>query len=115
MWNRHLSREQRLNPPKPASETPRPQKRSREDEEGVSRRPSDADEVEAGLALAGLGLGLTAGQVKQRRDSMSGKKVKLEMKALEKKGEAKDQKKSCAECRRLKAKCDRQFPCSNCT
>jgi len=26
----------------------------------------------------------------------------------------KDNKKSCSECRRLKAKCDRVFPCSNC-
>jgi hypothetical protein len=26
----------------------------------------------------------------------------------------KDMRKSCAECRRLKAKCDRVFPCSNC-
>jgi hypothetical protein len=38
------------------------------------------------------------------------KKVKKEE---AKKGE-KDNRKSCSECRRLKAKCDRVFPCSNC-
>lgn len=72
------------------------------------RRPSGAEEVEAGLALAGLGLGLTAGEVKARRDSVT-KKVKKEDEKP-----AKDGKKSCSECRRLKAKCDRVFPCSNC-
>ncbi len=74
----------------------------------AERRPSDAEEVEAGLALAGLGLGLTAGEMKSRRDSVT-KKVKTEDEKP-----AKDGRKSCSECRRLKAKCDRVFPCSNC-
>ena len=90
------------------------------------RRPSDAEEVEAGMALAGLGLGLTVDQVKARRDSMNGfhadetspKKAKRDKVKKEKEGkevkEAKDGRKSCSECRRLKAKCDRVFPCSNC-
>lgn len=75
------------------------------------RQPSDAEEVEAGLALAGLGLGLTAGQVKARRESMSVKSMKKEDETKP----GRDGKKSCSECRRLKAKCDRVFPCSNCS
>ncbi|EIW67603.1 hypothetical protein TREMEDRAFT_33487 [Tremella mesenterica DSM 1558] len=55
--------------------------------------------------------------MKARRESLGdhvtpiAKKVKKEEK---KKNGEKDGKKSCSECRRLKAKCDRVFPCSNC-
>ncbi|WWD05220.1 hypothetical protein V865_003293 [Kwoniella europaea PYCC6329] len=87
----------------------RAMKRERESDQDNSNRPlSDPGEVEASLALAGL----------KRRDSAptSGKKPKKEKedtKSSNKKAD-KDGKKSCAECRRLKAKCDRVFPCSNC-
>lgn len=85
----------------------------------ISRRPSDEEEVEAGFALAGLGLGLSPQQVRERRD------IELEQEAAIKpsipiavpgKKAVKGGKgaKSCSECRRLKAKCDRVFPCSNC-
>lgn len=84
----------------------------------MKRRLSDAEEVEAGLALATM-----AEQAKKASPKSSGvkgnasletntaKRVKKEDSA--KKGE-KDNRKSCSECRRLKAKCDRVFPCSNC-
>ncbi|OCF44315.1 hypothetical protein I317_01760 [Kwoniella heveanensis CBS 569] len=79
----------------------------REREDTSSTRPlSDPGEVEASLALAGL----------KRRDSapmVKKAKKEKEADAKPKKGD-KDGKKSCAECRRLKAKCDRVFPCSNC-
>nr|XP_019013097.1 uncharacterized protein I206_02594 [Kwoniella pini CBS 10737]OCF51878.1 hypothetical protein I206_02594 [Kwoniella pini CBS 10737] len=91
----------------------KPIKRDREISQDDSRPLSDPGEMEASLALAGL----------KRRDSAptnngnnSNKKVKKEKEdknAANKKAE-KDGKKSCAECRRLKAKCDRVFPCSNC-
>lgn len=80
-------------------------KRSRDSMNG-QRRSSDADEVEAGLALAGLGLGFFAGEMKKRRKSVVVKR--------EDERPPKDGRKSCSECRRLKAKCDRVFPCSNC-
>lgn len=67
------------------------------------RPPSDDEEVEAGLALAGMAM-------VKKEPTQPAKKVK---KDEGKKGE-KDNKKSCSECRRLKAKCDRVFPCSNC-
>ncbi|WVF69093.1 hypothetical protein IAT40_003867 [Kwoniella sp. CBS 6097] len=79
----------------------------REREDTSSTRPlSDPGEVEASLALAGL----------KRRDSAPMvKKTKKEKESDVKPKKAdKDGKKSCAECRRLKAKCDRVFPCSNC-
>jgi len=88
------------------------------------RRPSNEEEVEAGFALAGLGLGLSPIQVRERRDSLLEQELEDPPKpiivpstsAAAKKG-AKGGKgaKSCSECRRLKAKCDRVFPCSNCT
>ena len=70
------------------------------------RRPSDAEEVEAGLALAGMANRAkkepaSAGQSQKKAKKDDGKKEK-------------DNRKSCSECRRLKAKCDRVFPCSNC-
>ena len=72
------------------------------------RRPSDTEEVEAGIALAGLGLTMPA-----RSEPPSQKPAKKTKKDETKKAD-KDNKKSCSECRRLKAKCDRVFPCSNC-
>ncbi|WWC88327.1 uncharacterized protein L201_003236 [Kwoniella dendrophila CBS 6074] len=85
----------------------KPMKRERDNQDHTGPL-SDPGEMEASLALAGL----------KRRDSApAGKKTKKEKddtkNASNKKGE-KDGKKSCAECRRLKAKCDRVFPCSNC-
>ncbi|KAL1409129.1 hypothetical protein Q8F55_005956 [Vanrija albida] len=90
----------------------------------AQRRASDAEEVEAGLALAGLGL-----INNKRRESessppngsaaasssaqpSSAKKAKKEEKQGST-GGGKETRKSCQECRRLKAKCDRVFPCSN--
>ena len=75
---------------------------------GDDSAASGTEEVEAGLALAGLGLGLTAGEMMARRDSMTKRSKPDEEKT------PKDGRKSCSECRRLKAKCDRVFPCSNC-
>jgi hypothetical protein len=57
-------------------------------------------------------MGLSAGEMRARRDSTT-KKAKVTQSA-DKDKDGKDGKKSCSECRRLKAKCDRQFPCSNC-
>jgi hypothetical protein len=85
---------------------------------GTKRSPNsdESEEVEAGFALVGLG-GI---QIKSKAKRVTpGKKVKTEDKpnsdanGAVKKVE-KDGKKSCSECRRLKAKCDRVFPCSNC-
>jgi hypothetical protein len=77
------------------------------------RRSSDAEQVEAGIALAGLGLGYpaAASESRPKKDLPAGtaKKARKEETKTGKEGS----KKSCAECRRLKAKCDRQFPCSN--
>lgn len=83
------------------------------------RHPSDA-ETEAGLALAGLGLGLSPDQLRQSRqtlDDSPGPDIadkKPVIKGGKKASKAGKGAKSCSECRRLKAKCDRQFPCSNC-
>lgn len=94
-------------PPTSVSSTsPGSKKRPRDRDR--ARRPSQEEE-EAGLALAGLGMGLSAGEMRARRDSTT-KKAKVTKSA----DKEKDGKKSCSECRRLKAKCDRQFPCSNC-
>ncbi|WWD18802.1 hypothetical protein CI109_103257 [Kwoniella shandongensis] len=90
----------------------RSMKRERASDDNASRALSDPEEVEASLALA---------ELKRRDSAPSGKKVKKEEDVKPsaatanggKKGD-KDGRKSCAECRRLKAKCDRQFPCSNC-
>ncbi|KAK8858908.1 hypothetical protein IAR55_003139 [Kwoniella newhampshirensis] len=86
-------------------------KRGPGSEENASRALSDPEEVEASLALAGL---------KRRESAPIEKKVKREeevkpnVTSSSGKKNEKDGRKSCAECRRLKAKCDRQFPCSNC-
>lgn len=94
------------------------------------RQSSEAEEVEAGLALAGMGMPVSEhdGQEGARKDKvMAEKKTKKEKEkeVKKEKGDDKDKdektvkpegqgKKSCSECRRLKAKCDRVFPCSNC-
>ncbi|ORX37085.1 hypothetical protein BD324DRAFT_424910 [Kockovaella imperatae] len=81
---------------------------------GLKRRPSVVDEEIAGLALADLSAGLSIDEVKARRDNLAGAKSK---KKPRKESNVKTEnvaKKSCSECRRLKAKCDRVFPCSNC-
>ncbi|WRT68127.1 uncharacterized protein IL334_005102 [Kwoniella shivajii] len=86
----------------------RPVKRERDSAQDTNRPLSDPGEMEASLALAGL----------KRRDSAptskKPKKEREDSKSNITKKSDKDGKKSCAECRRLKAKCDRQFPCSNC-
>lgn len=97
---------------------------------GDKRPRSGGSEVEAGLALAGLGssMGTTAADgvivktenVEARSNSpvkrKGGKKVKTGVPEEEKPSQPQGTvaKKSCAECRRMKAKCDRVFPCSNC-
>lgn len=62
-------------------------------------------------------MGLSPDQVRERRDSILSSPplagVKEEKSAKVKK-DKKTAVKSCSECRRLKAKCDRVFPCSNC-
>lgn len=82
-----------------------------------------SDELEAGLALAGLkrresapapitdGTPESVKRVKRENDDEKDEKKEKESQ-VKKRGEG--LKKSCAECRRLKAKCDRVFPCSNC-
>lgn len=78
----------------------------------MKRRPSDAEQVEAGMALATMAE--HAKKSSPRSAAANGgtgvKKVKKE----DGKKTDKDNRKSCSECRRLKAKCDRVFPCSNC-
>ncbi|CAD6563598.1 MAG: hypothetical protein TREMPRED_000005 [Tremellales sp. Tagirdzhanova-0007] len=86
---------------------PQPAKRPRISKS--ERRPSDDVDVQAGLALAKLGLAMPPEEIKARRQSTSLKKVRKEEEKP-----VKDGRKSCSECRRLKAKCDRVFPCSNC-
>lgn len=44
----------------------------------------------------------------------NGKPYKASKADTKKANKTQDGRKSCAECRRLKAKCDRVFPCSNC-
>lgn len=82
-----------------------------------------SDELEAGLTLAGLKRRDSAPapvpdeapesvkKVKQENDEGKDEKKEKESQ-IKKRGEG--LKRSCAECRRLKAKCDRVFPCSNC-
>lgn len=84
------------------------------------RKSSEGSEVEASMALSGLGLALPhvshmLGSTIKRRDEHSPRVTPTTQKKLRKDDKpAKDTRKSCAECRRLKAKCDRVFPCSNC-
>ena len=75
------------------------------------KRPasSHSEEVEAGLALAGM----ASHSGRAARASSVGPSASPERKRKAEK-DGKDGKRSCAECRRLKAKCDRVFPCSNC-
>lgn len=93
----------------------------------TQRRASDAEEVEAGLALAGLGIinnkrresdnsppNGSAASSSSAQPSSAKKAKKEEKQGSTGGGSGKDTRKSCQECRRLKAKCDRVFPCSNC-
>ncbi|KIR52930.1 hypothetical protein I315_04386 [Cryptococcus gattii Ru294] len=105
----------------------RDKKRSRGSEEhmnaGQMGQEAGSDELEAGLALAGLkrresapapipdGTPESVKRVKRENDDEKDEKKEKESQ-VKKRGEG--LKKSCAECRRLKAKCDRVFPCSNC-
>lgn len=77
------------------------------------RRQSDAEEVEAGIALAGLGMTRAGSDMSVKKEAGGQTKRAKKEEGGAKKAE-KDNKKSCSECRRLKAKCDRVFPCSNC-
>ena len=104
-----------------------------------SQTGSGHEEVQAGMALANMGMGMSPNSYKARSDGLAtppdagaqSKKPKVEKDKIkrEEQDKIKDFKKetvevgpngqplakrSCAECRRLKAKCDRQFPCSNC-
>lgn len=74
-----------------------------------NRSPNGAEEVEAGMALANLGQA-TAEPARNANANARDTTTKR----TKKDAAAKDMRKSCAECRRLKAKCDRVFPCSNC-
>ena len=86
------------------------------------RHPSDEDEREAGLALAGLGLS-SINQPKRLQsvpesESSQGPSKKQRAKAVPVKKERGQEpgkgQNACKECRRLKAKCDKQIPCSTC-
>lgn len=86
---------------------------------GMKRRTSEederAEEVAAGIALAGLGLAVSVTPPANAVGAKKGaKRSKKEEAASKAKGDKDNNRKSCSECRRLKAKCDRQFPCSNC-
>ena len=81
----------------------------------LKRRPSDQDEVEAGMTLTGLARKSSSpptATATRRRKAPAAKKAKKEETPV--KRVEKESRKSCSECRRLKAKCDRVFPCSNC-
>jgi len=93
------------------------------------RHPSDEEEREAGLALAGLGLSTTPTQAGGRLQSVpesesqgTGASKKPRVKAAAAAAAKKNEKgqepgkaqNACKECRRLKAKCDKQIPCSTC-
>ncbi|WWC62951.1 uncharacterized protein I303_105549 [Kwoniella dejecticola CBS 10117] len=94
----------------------RPIKRDREISQDDARPLSDPGEMEASLALAGLKRRDSAPLQNPNNSNKKAKKDKEDKNANSKKADkdGKDGKKSCAECRRLKAKCDRVFPCSNC-
>jgi hypothetical protein len=85
------------------------------------RRPSDEEEREAGLALAGLGLSLTptlSADAAHGDSEHEGQDKKPTIKSTNKKGgrisETGKARNACKECRRLKSKCDKQIPCSTC-
>jgi hypothetical protein len=95
------------------------------------RHPSDEEEREAGLALAGLGLSTTPTQAVGRLQSVpesesqkqgqgTSKKPRTKaaaaaVKKVDRGSEPGKGQTACKECRRLKAKCDKQIPCSTCT
>jgi hypothetical protein len=87
-------------------------------------------EIQAGQALADMNKRSTS-PVRKRKTDTDGKKAKKAAVAKDKEAKVAvkkekdvgegpkpkqgvESKKSCSECRRLKAKCDRVFPCSNC-
>ncbi|KAL7420726.1 hypothetical protein Q5752_004677 [Cryptotrichosporon argae] len=74
--------------------------------------PADAAEIQAGLALAGMTMAAQPRRASAGAGGGAGKKAKRE--SDDAKPAGKEARKSCSECRRLKAKCDRVFPCSNC-
>lgn len=87
------------------------------------RHPSDEEEREAGLALAGLGLSSIPTQstrlqsVPESETSQGpGKKARAKAAPVKKERGSEPGKgtNACKECRRLKAKCDKQIPCSTC-
>jgi len=86
------------------------------------RHPSDEDEREAGIALAGLGLSSitqpTRLQSVPESETSQGPSKKQRAKAVPVKKERGSEpgkgQNACKECRRLKAKCDKQIPCSTC-
>jgi hypothetical protein len=90
----------------------------------ANRHPSDEDEREAGLALAGLGLSTTPTGGVPRLQSVpeseisQGPNKRQRAKAVTKKNDRGSEpgraQNACKECRRLKAKCDKQIPCSTC-
>ncbi|WVQ73524.1 hypothetical protein IAR50_003098 [Cryptococcus sp. DSM 104548] len=96
-------------PIKEKKKTSRPSKRAR----GSEERGGDA-ELEASMALAGLKRRESAPSSVLKKNSTGAKAEMAEEKTVVKKAEKPTNAKSCAECRRLKAKCDRVFPCSNC-
>ena len=81
-----------------------PQRQTAENDEGLvkvergqKRRPSDAEEVEASIALAGMGMSLAPSTTGGKKSSTAAaKKVKKED---SKRGDNKDNRKSCSECR----------------
>lgn len=79
-----------------------------------TRRTSGDVTPDPSQALAGLELGgnRRLSPVPPRDARRAPPKQTLTRKEANEKG--KDMRRSCAECRRLKAKCDRVFPCSNC-
>ena len=92
----------------------------------INRRPSEEEEREAGLALAGLGLSATSTPTNAstrfssvQESETQGPSKKQRAKAVPKKNnervsEPGKAQNACKECRRLKAKCDKQIPCSTC-
>lgn len=90
--------------------------------------PLDAD----AFAVVGLGISSSSGPARRPSSSSSSRRnptpgdvggstsatktspPHAKKRSKDEKPPGKDMRKSCAECRRLKAKCDRVFPCSNC-
>ncbi|WVN90760.1 uncharacterized protein L203_106003 [Cryptococcus depauperatus CBS 7841] len=79
------------------------------------RQQTGIKEVEPDMVLTGLERQESAPDSVAASETNGIAQEKLEdVKPSVSKKEKEGLKRSCAECRRLKAKCDRQFPCSNC-